>query len=174
MSLGKLTVHTACQYIDRMLYLHHKEHQGAASSTTDIGSTAAAVPQEYQSASKHKVITPRQRIVLQSNQKEGGGGNNSSRGKVMQSQSPRINRKALSTTQELELKAQMCLLFAAKIEETDDIQGTSDRIPHCMMLKELRKAARFQFSREDYLREEGPTFEILSWRMMGLTPLHFL
>lgn len=92
----------------------------------------------------------------------------------MQSQSPRINRKALSTTQELELKAQMCLLFAAKIEETDDIQGTSDRIPHCMMLKELRKAARFQFSREDYLREEGPTFEILSWRMMGLTPLHFL
>jgi hypothetical protein len=68
----------------------------------------------------------------------------------------------------------MCLLFAAKIEETDDIHSMSDRIPHCMMLKELRKAARFQFSREDYLREEGPTFEILSWRMMGLTPLHFL
>jgi hypothetical protein len=68
----------------------------------------------------------------------------------------------------------LCLLFAAKIEETDDIQGTSDRIPHCMMLKELRKAARFQYSREDYLREEGPTFEVLSWRMMSLTPLHFL
>jgi hypothetical protein len=58
MSLGKLTVHTACQYIDRMLYLNHKEHQGAATSTMDLGSTAAAVPQEYQSSSKHSVITP--------------------------------------------------------------------------------------------------------------------
>ncbi len=43
-----------------------------------------------------------------------------------------------------------------------------------MMLKELRKAARFQFSREDYMREEGPTFNALSWSMMCLTPLHFL
>jgi len=34
-------------------------------------------------------------------------------------------------------------MIAAKIEETDDIQGTSDRIPHCMMIKELRKAAKF-------------------------------
>ena len=48
MSLGKLTVHTACQYIDRMLYIHHKEHQGATASTTDLGSAvAAAVPQDY-------------------------------------------------------------------------------------------------------------------------------
>jgi hypothetical protein len=86
MSLGKLTVHTACQYIDRMLYLHQKEQQGATSTTDLLGSGAVSVPpQDYQSASKHKVITPRQRIVLQSNQKEGGGGNNSSRGKVMQS-----------------------------------------------------------------------------------------
>lgn len=43
-----------------------------------------------------------------------------------------------------------------------------------MMLKELRKAARFQFSREDYLREEGPTFNALGWSLMALTPLHFL
>ncbi len=68
----------------------------------------------------------------------------------------------------------MCLLFAAKIEETDDIQGTSERIPHCLMLKELRKAARFQFTREDYMREEGPVFTLLSWSLMCLTPLHFL
>lgn len=85
MSLGKLTVHTACQYIDRMLYLHHKEQQGATAFTTDLSGAVSVPPQDYQSASKHKVITPRQRIVLQSNQKEGGGGNNSSRGKVMQS-----------------------------------------------------------------------------------------
>ena len=42
-----------------------------------------------------------------------------------------------------------------------------------MMLKELRKAARYQFSREDYLREEGPTFHALSWSMMCVTPYHF-
>jgi len=94
--------------------------------------------------------------------------------KQIASQSPRSNRKALTSTQELELKSHLCLLFAAKIEETDDIQGTSDRIPHCMMLKELRKAARYQFPREDYLREEGPTFNALSWSMMCITPYHFL
>jgi len=27
MNLGKLTIHTACQYIDRMLYLHQKDIQ---------------------------------------------------------------------------------------------------------------------------------------------------
>jgi hypothetical protein len=43
-----------------------------------------------------------------------------------------------------------------------------------MMLKELRKAARFQFTREDYLREESATFNLLSWSLMCLTPLHFL
>lgn len=42
-----------------------------------------------------------------------------------------------------------------------------------MMLKELRKAGRYQFSREDYLREEGPTFNALSWNMMCVTPYHF-
>ena len=42
-----------------------------------------------------------------------------------------------------------------------------------MMLRELRKAARYQFSREDYLREEGPTFNVLSWNMMCITPYHF-
>lgn len=42
------------------------------------------------------------------------------------------------------------------------------------MLKELRKAARFQFTREDYMREEGPVFVLLSWSLMCLTPLHFL
>ena len=68
----------------------------------------------------------------------------------------------------------MCLSIAAKIEETDDIQGTSERIPHCMMLKEVRKAGRFMFSREDYLKEEAPTFNALSWTMMCVTPLHFL
>lgn len=65
-------------------------------------------------------------------------------------------------------------MIAAKIEETDDIQGTSDRIPHCMMLKELRKASRYQFPREDYVREEGPTFTALGWSMMSITPFHFL
>jgi len=91
----------------------------------------------------------------------------------MQSMSPRM-RGNLNNAQELELKAQLCLMIAAKIEETDDIQGTSDRIPHCMMIKELRKAAKFQFSKEDYLREEGPTFNALKWNLMCITPFHFL
>jgi hypothetical protein len=43
-----------------------------------------------------------------------------------------------------------------------------------MMLKEVRKAGRFLFSREDYLKEEAPTFNALGWTMMCVTPLHFL
>lgn len=105
MNLGKLTIHTACQYIDRMIYLHHKDTLSNNAFTFPDQAYSSA---QQDSAAKQqiKVITPRQRIVMQSNQKEGGGGGGSSRGtKLMQSQSPRINRKALSTTQELELKA---------------------------------------------------------------------
>jgi hypothetical protein len=61
--------------------------------------------------------------------------------KQIYSQSPRAKR-GLTAFQEIELKSHLCLVIAAKIEETDDIQGTSDRIPHSMMLKELRKASR--------------------------------
>lgn len=43
-----------------------------------------------------------------------------------------------------------------------------------MMLKELRKASRYQYPREDYIREEGPTFRSLGWSMMCITPYHFL
>ena len=119
--------------------------------------------------------------MLASKQGDAASGYHTSRTTKQQlsSQSPPTtnSRKAVSAQntidQQLEIRAHLCLALAAKIEETDDIQGTSDRIPHCMMLRELRKAARYQFSREDYLREEGPTFNVLSWNMMCITPYHF-
>ena len=47
-------------------------------------------------------------------------GGDSSRQNAISSQSPKV-RKLLTLGQEMELKAHLCLLFAAKIEETDDI-----------------------------------------------------
>lgn len=35
MNLGKLTMHTAAQYIDRMLYLHQKDLRNQAASSAD-------------------------------------------------------------------------------------------------------------------------------------------
>ena len=43
-----------------------------------------------------------------------------------------------------------------------------------MMMKELWKAARYQFLKEDYIREEGPTFNALGWSLMCITPFSFL
>jgi len=70
MNLGKLTIHTACQYIDRIMLL--KDDQ--------------VLQSESVVSKNNNVITPRQRIVI----------NDSSRSKLVSSQSPRITKKALS------------------------------------------------------------------------------
>lgn len=75
-----------------------------------------------------KVITPRQRIVLtaqngalrKADDAKGFGTAAAILQKQISSQSPRA-RKGLTQFQELELKSHLCLVIAAKIEETDDI-----------------------------------------------------
>lgn len=70
------------------------------------------------------VITPRQRITLGQNGAVKKVDEVRSFGNAMQkqisSQSPTA-RKVLSSFQEIELKSHLCLVIAAKIEETDDI-----------------------------------------------------
>ena len=59
----------------------------------------------------------------------------------------------------------VCLLMASKYDELDD------NIP---MVKDFIKINKNSFIYEEFIEEEGRILDLINWRLIAVTPLHFV
>jgi hypothetical protein len=65
MNLGKLTIHTACAYIDRIVMVWHLSHNSNEDAATSPVASNNGITCNSDSKGGIKVITPRNRILGQ-------------------------------------------------------------------------------------------------------------